>query len=185
MVLSGHRSARITFAEREIARDIKEKLTYVALDFDAEWQDESTDLYETYILPDAKMIVIGKERFRCPELLFKPHTMGYDFEGIHHAVFDSIMKCDPDLQKDLFANIVISGGSAMFPGLPERLEKEMIELAPPNTNVNVITPLHRRYTAWIGGSIISSWITFPQMAITQEEYSETGPGIVHHKCPSW
>ena len=86
------------------------------------------------------------------------------------------------LSKDLYDNIVLSGGTTMYPGLPERLEKEITALAPPTMKVKIVAPEERKYAVWVGGSILSSLTTFPQMVITKEEYDETGPSIVHRKC---
>ena len=136
----------------------------------------------TYELPDGQVINIGSQKFRCPEALFKPMMLGKELPGFHEISYQSIMKCDVDVRKDLYSNIVMSGGTTMFPGIPDRLSKEVTALAPSTMKIKVLAPQERKFLVWIGGSILSSLSTFQTMWISKQEYQETGAAIVHRKC---
>ena len=169
-----------TAAEREIARDIKETLCYVAVDFEEEMHNTNETSFE---LPDGNVLVLGNERFRCPEIMFQPSWAGLDMDGIAESTFQTIMGCDVDIRKDLYANIVLSGGNTMFPGITERMQREISERAPrtQSIQVKVVAPRERKYSVWVGGSILASLSSFQGMWITQEEYKQGGPAVVHRK----
>ena len=101
--------------------------------------------------------------------------------GAHEFVYNAITRCDVDIRKDMCGNIILSGGTTMFPGVADRIQKEVQALVPPTTKIKVIAQ-DSKYSVWVGGSILASLSFFQQMWITKEEYDERGPSIVHRKC---
>ncbi|MFX1294776.1 MAG: actin, cytoplasmic 2 [Promethearchaeota archaeon] len=173
--------ALTTSAEKEIVRDIKEKLCYVALDPEKELKlaEKVSGMEKSYMLPDGETLTVGVERFLAPEVFFNPGAVGKETSPMDEVIVEAVSKCDIDLRRDLYANIVLSGGSTMFPGLKERLTKEIAEMIPENVEVKIIAPPERMYSVWIGGSILSSLKTFQKMWVTRKEYKDIGPTVVH------
>ena len=172
--------ATSTTAEKEIVRTIKEQQCYVAEDIEAERAQPEEKIAQNFTLPDESTIVVKRSRFECAEALFNPKMEGKEFDGIADLTKKSIEKCDIDVRKDLWENVVLSGGTTMFKGLPERLGKELKKFT--TIGVKVIAPAERKYSVWIGGSILSSLSTFQNQWVTKAEYDESGAGIVHQKC---
>ena len=168
----------------EVAREIKEKQCMVVLDYDNAIKEsqEIGKIDKIHTLPDGSKISISSEQFKCPEALFQPNFVGIDCDGCHKVAFDSISKCDLDVRKDMYQNIVLVGGTSMFEGIKKRVKKEIKALAPSTVKVKVIASPERKYSVWIGGSLISSLPQFKIMWITKQAYDEVGPTIVYRKC---
>jgi len=167
-------------AEKEIVRDIKERLCYVALDPEKELKlaEKVSGMEKQYTLPDGETLTIGPERFLAPEAFFNPSAIGKEEVPLDESIYNSVQLCDIDLRKELYQNIVLSGGSTMFPGLKERLHKELTELVPENIEIRIVAPPERRYSVWIGGSILSSLKTFQRLWVSRKEYQEQGPTVI-------
>jgi len=128
--------------------------------------------------------LIGLEAAGIHEITFVSSSL-FPFSTLYllSTRYNSIYKCDLDIRHDLFGNVVLSGGSTMFPGIGDRVQREMTLLAPENMRVQIIAPPERKYSVWIGGSILASLSTFQNLWCSKKEYDEAGPGIVHRIMP--
>ena len=173
--------------DKATINELKEKVCYVAEDYDSECK-KSMDLYssnsknlEVYDLPDGSKVMLGAQKFKCPEMLFQPSLAGSSNVGIHEQAFKSIKVCDEDINRDLFLNVVLCGGSSLFSKIKPRLTKELQSLAPTGRNVNVIAPPERKYSAWLGGAILTSLDSFRNaMFVQRKDYLEN-PDCIFNK----
>jgi len=168
-----------TTAELEVVRTIKEKCCYVALN-PAKEEKDSAGRSEEFRLPDGNTVQLGPERFRAPEILFNPELIGQEYAGVHQVVVDAINRVDLDLRKSLFSNIVLSGGSTLCRGFGDRLLNEVKKLALKDVKIKIYAPPERKYSTWIGGSILAGLNAFKKMWVSAEEYQED-PDIIHKK----
>ena len=134
---------------------------------------------------------LGSERFRATEILFDPELIGLEYPGVHQIVVDAINRTDMDLRKNLFANIVMSGGSTLTkgtdrekkkkrvmrcngslvltlhrPGFGDRLLNEVRRLAVKDMKIKIFAPPERKYSTWIGGSILAGLSTFRKVRLS-------------------
>jgi actin-related protein len=161
---------------------IKENICYVAQDFEKELAETPKRVPHVWHLEDGRSLQVGMERFLCPEALFQPSLVGMEALGIAEIAFNSVMKCQQELRKDLLENIVFAGGNTLFPQIDDRMRTEMYRLVPGSFKVRTLAPVDRKFSAWIGGSILASLTTFQDSWISRSDYDELGPSIVHRIC---
>jgi len=169
------RSFSFSSAEKDLLGKAKEMHCFVAEDYKLAPAEQRE---ETFELPDGRLISLAEERYRSPEVLFQPNLLRREDSGVHGLIFESVSQCDCDVRKELFGNVVLSGGSMMFPGMGERIRKELIALAPATMNIKVTTK--DALSVWLGGSIRATCDTFEEWWITPEQYFEVGRDVVHY-----
>ncbi|KRZ18290.1 Alpha-centractin, partial [Trichinella zimbabwensis] len=167
-------------SEFEIVRTIKERICQVSTD--SQRDDTGSSDKVQYMLPDGSTVVLGPCRFRAPEVLFRPDFIGEECEGAHECLAYCIQKSDIELRRQLYQNIILSGGSTLFPGFGDRLLNEVKRLAPKDIKIRITAPQERLFSTWIGGSILASLDTFRKMWISKKEYEDDGARVVHRKC---
>ncbi len=171
--------------ELEWVQWLKEKACQVAPDYEIVIKEaaESKAVEKAETLPDGNTVVtMGIERYQVPEILFNPAIAGKDMNGIHKLAADAIGKCEQEVRKELYKNVILSGGSTMFPFMSNRIKSELTKLVPGKAEIGILAPPERKYSAWIGGSIVASLSTFSAMYISRNDYNDVGPEIVHRKC---
>ncbi|KAJ9464603.1 actin [Diplonema papillatum] len=184
-------------SHREWAKAIKEKYCYVADDFDDEmkrFEDSPEDFRKEHELPDGTTITLGRSQFCCPEAIFDPGLMGREDPSIQNLLQTAVWKCPVDCRKTLLANIVLSGGTTLFPNTEDRLVKELKQHkgipAGAKDVIKVVSDSSeegrtiRKYTVWMGGAVLASLGSFQEQWITKEEYDEQGVNIVDARCDS-
>jgi len=165
-------------------RELKEEACYVAFNPSKEEATQETSVASgkhAYKLPDGTSLSLSRERFRAPEILFQPSLIGLEYPGVHETVYNAIQKCDLDLRKDLYQQIVLSGGSTLHRGFGERLLAELRRLVPRECKLKISAPPDRHLSTWQGGSVMASLASFKSMWITKQQYEEEGAGIVHRR----
>ena len=185
-----------SYMQGELIRDVKETVCRLSeTPFDANGAKYPTVQYE---LPDGRLLEVGNERFLVAEHMFQPqlgaanapHVEEFDasftFSGLQHMLRSAVDSVDLDLHKELYSSLVLSGGTSLLAGFPNRVSRELAVDLPAAHKVKVVTgssTTDRKYASWIGGSILASLGTFHQMWVSKAEYEEHGTRIIHTKCP--
>ncbi|MCO5613907.1 hypothetical protein L7F22_068186 [Adiantum nelumboides] len=157
-----------TSAEKEVVRTIKEKCCFLSMNPAKE--EQMIKEMEEFRLPDGNSIKLGAERFRAPEILFNPELHGLEYPGIPQIIVDSISRADLDMRQGLYQSIVLSGGTTLMKGFGDRLlyETKRLVRAGDELKIKIWAPPERKYSTWIGGSILAGLNTFKKVSLMVE-----------------
>ncbi|KAM9270220.1 LOW QUALITY PROTEIN: actin-5-like [Morus bassanus] len=172
----------ISTAEREIVRDMKEKLCYVPLDPSQNMQEKPEKLMCEYILPGGRAVKAGDRLLRSPEALFVPAEAEIPGPGVGGMVLQSVTKCREHIQSDMLRNMVLLGRSTLSRGFKERLLEELQTGVPNTIHIKIISPPDQMQSMWIGASILASLRACRNVRVTREDYNEVGPTVLQRKC---
>ncbi|XP_015669316.1 actin-like protein 7A [Protobothrops mucrosquamatus] len=171
------------FTEKDwsILEDIKENYCFTSLDYQHDAATAPRKHEIEYQLPDGQVIIIGKERFLCAEMLFKPSLINSQQLGLPLLTMTSLNKCDVTLKKNLMGNILLCGGCTTLKGFADRFQRELIRMCPNDNPISSASP-ERKTSVWTGGSILASLKAFQQLWVHRREYEEKGPFYIYRKC---
>jgi len=177
-------------ADKEVIRDIKEKLCYCTLNYEEDekeysetaklWSEKDEKIAQQYTLPDGSSVKIGTERYQVPEVMFDPSIIGIEAPGLPELLFSSVKDCARDVKRVMYNNIVCAGGNTKFKKFKQRLQTDIRKIAINHTraNLEVIAPRERSISAWVGGSVLASLESFKELWVTSSDYEEEGCRLI-------
>lgn len=120
------------------------------------------------------VLTLRNERFAVPELIFRPSDVGMRQPGLADAIQQSLHELPIGLWPGLLANIVVVGGSSLFDGFIQRLQKELVQLVPDDCIVRVARPADPITNTWYGAANMANHPNIDKVAVTKQEYEEHG-----------
>ena len=171
-----------TSAEKQIIKEIKEKYCYVyPSDVSENIIKNSNFDIENHFLPDGNVIKLGVEKILPPEILYNPEFIGLEYPGLHEMILNSINNVDIELRKNLYENILLSGGNMAIKGTVNKIFHEIKDKVNQHMKIKISGPKNQHLLNWIGGAIITDMEIFKKMWITKKEWEEKGNKILHEK----
>lgn len=192
------------YQKMRVMHDLKENVCEV---FPRNWDEEAVSAMptRTFEFPTGQRQHFGRTRYAIPEVLFNPTFIPADFSNytvpkhpastlptpdcntalsLSQLILKSINSCDVDVQAILNGSIIVTGGSSLIAGLIERLDWDLRMLAP-GMKFKITAPgnvVERRFSSWLGGSVLASLGSFHQLWVGKDEYKEQGRSVVHRRC---
>ncbi|XP_042347978.1 actin-related protein 5 [Plectropomus leopardus] len=135
-------------------------------------------------------LFVGTERLRCPEIMFQPSPTGEDQMGLMETLQYVLARYTPEQQEALVSNVFLTGGNMQYPGMKERVERELLAMRPFQSHFKVTMASRPALDAWYGardwalehppggeGGAADGWIS-------RQEYEEKGGEYLSEHCAS-
>ena len=159
-------------------RTFKEQSCYAALNCDEEKDKDASSIIVKHRLHNGNHLHFSRERFLCAEKLFST-PLPNSCKGLPEAITWCASKCESVLRKDLFASVLLCGGTTCLSGFQSRLQHDVSEVVKSkvgNTGVdlpivNVIAPSNRKYSAWLGGACMARMQGFHERLVYSDEFA--------------
>ena len=126
---------------------------------------------------DEQVLKVGNERIAVPEVLFNPSDIGIEQAGLAECIVQSVEACQYEMRDALYGNIVLTGGTSLFPNMAARLKAELRALVPGDTEIEITSADDPIKAAWSGGSMFAATDGFKKQVVTKEEYQEHGSAL--------
>lgn len=171
-----------TSMESEVVKKIKEKRCYLSQNIENDEEEYPEFDGVKFTLPDNKVINVGPEKFRAPELLMTPSLIGKECMGLCDMLEMAISMADLDMRKTFWSSITLAGGSTKLSNFGDRLLADFTDMTPDQIKVKIYAPKNRHISAWVGGAILAGLGSFKDCWVTAKEYKESGKRAVFRKC---
>jgi len=180
-------------SQTEVLEHMKRQKCYVSAEFEAELKQKDSALWKManantakYALPDGHEVHLGSNRFEAAEVFFQPRLMGghraRKCSSVCDAALQSLYALNMDLRMEVVPRLCLAGGGTLLNGFAERFGKDLRAMVPASMKLQIHTKEGREYAAYIGASLFTTMSSFKEAVVTQDEYEECGPKIVHRKC---
>ncbi|GJQ10935.1 hypothetical protein GpartN1_g2726.t1 [Galdieria partita] len=170
--------------ESNVIRNMKENSCYIALDYRKELENYNQGKLKgkCFQLPDDSQITLDIECFQCPEMLFHPQLVGIQSYGLVDMMCKCIEETPFNIRKELWNNIVLSGGCMMITGIQDRLQKDLKSSIPSTAAFQIFRLPDTRLSTWLGGSILGNLPSFEKICMSLQDYKERGAAMIHERC---
>ncbi|XP_069035606.1 actin-related protein 5 isoform X1 [Lepisosteus oculatus] len=136
-------------------------------------------------LAEYHQLFVGTERLRVPEILFQPSVIGEEQMGVMETLQYILDRYTPEQQGALAGNVFLTGGNLQYPGMKERVERELLAIRPFQSHFQVTLASRPALDGWYGAR---EWALRhaggEEGWVTRKDYEEKGGEYLSEHCCS-